>query len=466
MAKFAEYGFNKSHTAAYGWVTYQTAFLKTYYPTEFMTSILSCDVDNSDKVLTYLEDCKRMSIVVLPPCVNDSSYGFTMKGPKTLRFGLGALKGVGQSAAELISKEREKGGAFESVPEFIARIEAKNLNKKIMESLIKAGAFDALGSNRAEILDNSDVWLKSIGRSAEQKEMTGGGLFNFDEEESAPVTAAKTRLTAQPLTIQNYDPLKVPTCTQTQKPAHRDVLAGVQLKPTKPWSYLELAANELAVYGFYRYAHPAFLYQQDLSAFSACGFQELPTKLEPPTPQGFRKKPKPVRIAGLITNIFEKRKQEDNSKFAVYVLSDGLNTLEVTLYSEQYAALSKPFVIGDLIWAECGLKQGIGDNTVRATAMAMGHLSDLRRASASSCLLRVRNPEWLKQEGYKTFFQKLSTHPGKTSLVVEVEMPEKKVLCRMDIKDQKVDLDDLLFREVSHLGPGMISFEWCAGQVT
>jgi DNA polymerase III subunit alpha len=465
MAKFAEYGFNKSHTAAYGWVTYQTAYLKTYHPTEFMAAILSCDVDNSDKVLTYLDDCKRMGILVLPPCVNDSDYGFKMLNQQKIRFGLGAIKGVGQGAAELIAAERNKGGAYESVPEFIARVETRNLNKKIMESLIKAGAFDALASNRAELLGNCDAWLKSIGRSAEQKNQTGGGLFSFEEEtintQSLAPGPVKTRLDGNPVTIATFAPNSVVTTLGSSRSELQDILIGVQLKKCGPWSYLEMAQFEWSVFGFHVFAHPALLYVQDFQAFSACSLKELHLKVEAPSPKGFRKRSKPVRIAGMLTHFFEKRKKDDDSKFGVYVLSDGHQSLEITLFSDQYAALSRPFLPGELIWADCDLKPGVGDHTVRSSAQAMGLLADLRKGAATSCLLRAQSSKVLSSQNLQNLLEKCAKFKGKSNLVVELELPAEKALCRMEMNDIGLDLTDDLFKEMASFVPGLVSFTWC-----
>lgn len=179
MAKFAEYGFNKSHTAAYGWVTYQTAWLKTYYPTEFMSAIMTCDLDNTDKIVGYVRDCKRMKIKIMPPCVNNSRFEFSIPAEKTIQFGLGAIKGLGSGIINMIVEEREKVGKFNTVPEFIARLDARKLNKKVMESLIKSGAFDSLATNRAELLANSDSWLRTIAKEIERDESSSYDLFGL-----------------------------------------------------------------------------------------------------------------------------------------------------------------------------------------------------------------------------------------------------------------------------------------------
>ncbi|MBX9703794.1 MAG: DNA polymerase III subunit alpha, partial [Silvanigrellaceae bacterium] len=249
MAKFAEYGFNKSHTAAYGWVTYQTAWLKAYFPTEFMTAIMSCDLDNTDKIVTYVRDCKRMGIQILPPCVNQSQFEFSIPSDFKIQFGLGAIKGLGQGVIHLIVEEREKNGFFLTIPEFIARLDPRKINKKVIESLTKGGAFDTLATNRAELLGNADTWLRTIAKEWDRKESSGFGIFgNF----STPTESKKTIVPLLKKEL-SYTPLKKTTeiiplhCSDSIK----NILIGVQLKPIPPWGFQELLEFEKATLGFY-----------------------------------------------------------------------------------------------------------------------------------------------------------------------------------------------------------------------
>lgn len=151
MSFFAEYGFNKSHSAAYAYLAYQTAFLKAHYPVEFMAANLSADMDKTDKIIKAISECRNMSIKILPPDINESDREFKVIG-NAIRFGLEAVKGVGSSAIESIIEIREKGGYFKSFEDFLSRIENKKINRKVIEGLIKAGAFDSTGIDRKEAL--------------------------------------------------------------------------------------------------------------------------------------------------------------------------------------------------------------------------------------------------------------------------------------------------------------------------
>ena len=158
MAKFARYGFNKSHSTAYALITYQTAYLKAHYPTEFMAAILSSEIGKSEKLAQYIDRCKGMEIEVLPPDVNRSNLDFTVDGDK-IRFGLAGVKNVGEGAARVIVQERKEGGEFSSFIDFCVRLDLRKVNKRVLESLIKCGAFDSMGVSRARLFESLDEVL-------------------------------------------------------------------------------------------------------------------------------------------------------------------------------------------------------------------------------------------------------------------------------------------------------------------
>ncbi len=162
MAKFAEYGFNKSHSAAYAYIAYQTAYLKTHYKEYFLSALLTSEKNNTDKVAKYIEECKRLNITVLPPDINDSYKDFAVaekKDSKVIRFGFGAIKNVGDAAIENIINERENG-RFENIFDFLKRVDTRKVNRKVIESLIKSGCFDSLHDNRSTLLHSVDMLLE------------------------------------------------------------------------------------------------------------------------------------------------------------------------------------------------------------------------------------------------------------------------------------------------------------------
>src|SRR5262249_49126985 len=156
----AGYGFNRSHSAAYGWVTYQTAFLKHHYPHEFFAGLMSCDADNVDNIVKFIAEARTMGLVVEQPDVDESAADFTVHtradGTKVIRFGMGAVKGVGTTAVEAIIEARKDGGPFLSLFDFCRRVDSQKANRRVIEQLVKAGAFDAIAKrtdrHRAQLL--------------------------------------------------------------------------------------------------------------------------------------------------------------------------------------------------------------------------------------------------------------------------------------------------------------------------
>ena len=176
MAKFAEYGFNKSHSAAYALIAFQTAYLKAHYPVEFMAALLTSEVDTTDKIVKYIAECRDMKIEVLPPDVNESWRDFTIVGDR-IRFGLAAIKNVGTGAIESILAEREEGGGYRSVFDFCRRVDLRRVNKRVLESLIKSGAFDSTGAPRAQMmlaLDEAVERAQNFQKARASKQM---GIF-------------------------------------------------------------------------------------------------------------------------------------------------------------------------------------------------------------------------------------------------------------------------------------------------
>ncbi len=176
MAKFAGYGFNKSHSAAYALIAYQTAYLKAHYPAEFMSALLSANMGDTDKIVKYIADCREMGIKVLPPDINRSSMDFTVSGD-TIRFGLRAVKNVGSSAIEEILRAREEAGEFTSIEDFLERVDGRRVNRKVTESLVKCGAFDFTGKNRGVLMAELNLLSESLSRRQET-ELLQSSLFD------------------------------------------------------------------------------------------------------------------------------------------------------------------------------------------------------------------------------------------------------------------------------------------------
>ncbi len=198
---FAGYGFNKSHAAAYGWIAYQTAYLKANHPHAYLAALMTSVGDKTDKLVEYIEEARKIGIAVLPPDVNTSLEQFSVVDAQ-IRFGLAAIKGVGEGAVRAIIAARDDGGPFTSIFDFSKRVDARQANRKVYEALIKSGAFDSLGANRAELLDAVDDALELASREARERELGQFSLFGGGSGEEHQTLAPRMRRLPPPAMLE------------------------------------------------------------------------------------------------------------------------------------------------------------------------------------------------------------------------------------------------------------------------
>ena len=283
MEKFASYGFNKSHAAAYSLVSYQTAYLKAHYPVEFMCAVMSLDMTNVDKLLLYKEECKKMGFKVLPPDINKSDADFDVEDGN-IRYALAAIKSVG-AANMAIAAERHAHGPYKDVSDFIHRIDAKQINRRQLEQLIKAGAFDCLDKNRGKLFANIETIVQHISAATELKTSSQSSLFGDQELQ------AKVKLAEKP-----------------------------------DWPELEKLKLEAEAIGFYLSAHPLDSYSR--------GMERLGVKKCNEVFQGIRTGDTiRAKLAGCV-NSFQKRISKNGNKYAFLEISDGSSNFEGLLFSE------------------------------------------------------------------------------------------------------------------------------------
>jgi DNA polymerase-3 subunit alpha len=281
MEKFAGYGFNKSHAAAYALLAYQTAYLKAHHAAAFMAANLSAVMDDTDKVRLFHEDALANGLVILPPDVNLSDYRFTPKDAKTVRYGLGAIKGTGESAIAGIVDARARGGPFRDLFDFCERVDKRLVNRRVIESLVRAGAFDAITDHRASLLATVGLALES----AEQVERAAHQVSLFEA-----------------LDTSEHGPR-----------AHRDVAR---------WADREKLQNEKAALGFYLSGHPFDGYAPELRPIV-------------PTPLGnLQPGAEPRRIAGIVHGV--RVQQSRRGRMGIVVLDDGTGRVELTLFNELF----------------------------------------------------------------------------------------------------------------------------------
>ena len=291
--KFAGYGFNKSHAAAYALVAYQTAWLKANHPVEFLAASMSLDLGNTDKLGVFKQEAERLGIRVRPPCVNRSEALFGVANGEIL-YALAAIKNVGLQAMEHIVEVRREGGPFRDLFDFARRINPRMVNKRALENLARAGAFDALNLNRAQVLASVDMMLGTANAAIREQESQQGGLFGDDTGVAA---------------------------------------SGPQLPAAEPWMPMQRLTEEFNAVGFYLSGHPLDDYQTDLKRAGVVTFAELLSR-------GNRAE----LVAGTVTAL-QQRKSKKGNPFAFLSLSDPTGQFELVVFSEalsQYRHLMEP----------------------------------------------------------------------------------------------------------------------------
>jgi DNA polymerase-3 subunit alpha len=295
MAKFAGYGFNKSHAAAYGLVAYQTAYLKANYPVEFLAASMTLDLGNTDKLNHFRQELSRLGIALLPPDINRSEVAFSVEAdPKTgkpaIRYALAAVKGVGQQAMRELVAERAAHGPYKDLFDFARRLDTKSFNRRQFENLVKAGAFECLNPNRAQSFAAADLLLRQASRAAEE------------------------RVTKQENLFAGVDP-------------------GFAARPSLPvvadWPPVERLQHEFDAIGFYLSSHPLDPYAKSLERAGVLRWVDLPVALAANGSTRFR-------LAGIVIGKKERTSARGN-RFAFVQLSDNSGAFEVTVFSEVLA---------------------------------------------------------------------------------------------------------------------------------
>ncbi|HXG28183.1 MAG TPA: DNA polymerase III subunit alpha [Nevskiales bacterium] len=350
IEKFAEYGFNKSHSAAYALVTYQTAWLKAHYPAAFMCAVLTEEMGNTDKLVKMIDGCRRLGIVIEPPDVNRSDYAFTVVDPKTVRYGLGAIRGVGQTAVEGVLADRNAHGPFTGLDDFCQRIDLRKLNRRVLETLIQAGALDSFASTRAGLMQALPQALARAerdmaDRSAGQVDLFGG---------AAPVAVAATP--------------EVPEWPEAER--------------------LRLEKNTL---GLYLTGHPILMYAEELRPIVSGRLGDLIQDVAQAGEYGRSYGPgggngdKSVVVAGLLVD----KRRIRNGNRTVLTLDDQSERIECVLFEEkarEYEPLLQPdkllIVQGRLSYDDYG-------DRYRITPQSLTDLEGARRQYATRILLNA-----------------------------------------------------------------------------
>ncbi len=391
VLKFAAYGFNRSHSAAYGWVSYQTAYLKHHFAHEFISGLMTCDVDNTDNIVKFIAEARAMGLTVERPDVNESAADFTVVpsdkkealGGKVIRFGLAAVKGVGTGAVEAILEARKSEGPFRSVFEFCNRVDMQKVNRRVIEALIKSGAFDGLEGHanvhRAKILAALDGAVERAAQA--QKDRRSGqtslfGMFEAPGSSSAPA--------------ESYPDID-------------------------EWNPKQLLLFEKEALGFYISGHPLDRYRADLARYADATTVDFV--------EG-RRGPGEASIGGVVASYRERPTRKGDGKLAFFNLEDSLGQLEVIVFPKTFEKL-RPILVSDepLLCRGKVVDEGEGDqHAFRMLLEDATPLAEMRKSKTSRVEILL-NADTVTQEQIRELRNILAGTPGVCETILKVRIP-------------------------------------------
>jgi DNA polymerase-3 subunit alpha len=413
IERFAGYGFNKSHSTRYAFIAYQTAYMKTHWPIEFMAALLTFEMDNTDKVVDYINECNQMGIEVLPPDINESGVDFTplyendadgRRKKGVIRFGLAAVKGVGEKAVEQIIAARKQVGRFQSLFHFCENVDLRAANKQVLESLIKAGAFDKLGGNRAQMMAGLERAMESgSGLQADKQagqmnffgQITGGNDYSRDHQR-LPVVA--------------------------------------------PWPEPQMLAFEKEVLGFYVTSNPLSHHAETINIFSNCNSSDLQQA------NGERQ----VVIGGMVLKVrynITKSGRNAGSKMAVFTLEDLQGQIEVVMFPEVLNRNGDKLAPDTVVFVKG--KADYRRETPNIIADELITLDEVRDKLAAKVRLRLAAKDVTKEK--VTMIKSICQHHrGKSPVYVAVQTEKGKVYTAAD-KALSVNPDPEFCRKMKQL---------------
>ncbi|MBQ8250486.1 MAG: DNA polymerase III subunit alpha [Alphaproteobacteria bacterium] len=378
MAKFAEYGFNKSHAAAYAYIAYQTAFLKAHYPVEFMAATMTLDKTNTDKLAFFKNDLTQMHIEVLPPDINKSVVNFSVENG-AVRYALSAVRNVGEAGMQLVVAEREKNGPFKSVQDFFSRVDASALNKRYIENLIKSGAFDCLDKNRAKLFENIENFLAFASNATQSRKSAQINLFGATD------TAAN----------------------------------GLKMRDFPDWPHLEKLEKESEAIGFYLSAHPLDTFDSVFERLRVIPSTEV--KQQVSVAGSVR-----VQLAGIVSSVRERISQKGN-KFAFVTATDKYGSYDAICFSDLLMSAREKLKSGQPLLLTMNADKKPDDEQIRMNLLSVDYLSEVMARTASCLILDLEGGLETVQELKKILSQ---DEPGRC-----------KIFLRMQVKDYELEVE-------------------------
>ena len=398
MAYFAGYGFNRSHSAGYALVAYQTGYLKARYPAEFMAATLSSEMSNSDRVVILIEECSRLGLKVSPPDLNESAEKFTVTADEIIHFGLGAVKNVGHAAIEAILNAREEGGPFMDLSDFLERVDLKSVNRRVLESLIAAGTCERFGGHRAQLMAALSREVEGAQRRQADRERGQVSLFDAGEGETV---------------------LKV---------------ADTGLPDVPEWSLHEMLAREKEALGFYVSGHPMERYRDEVNAFTSTGLGELDQNVDNSA----------VVVAGVIASLSRKVDKRGNP-LAFVTLEDFTGSAEVIVFSEPYEQHAEMLREDNMVLLKGRVSKREGEVS-KVVAEEFIPLADARRRLTSKLHLLLVTAEGPELAGRAC--EVLEKYPGSIPVYLHVEHAEEGPPLRLRADRLTIDPDGSVLEEL------------------
>jgi DNA polymerase-3 subunit alpha len=389
--KFGGYGFNKSHSAAYAVIAYQTAFLKAHYPVQFMAALLTQDMGNQDKTIKNIAECREMGIRILPPDLNESQPDFAVV-EGGIRFGLGAVKNVGLKAVESVIEERDKGGAFTDLVDFCRRVDGTKVNRRVVESLIQCGAFDFTSTPRSTLLAALDEVLKICGAARDPNQMN---IFAFSQGD-------------EPVAFRHLD-----------------------LPHGEEWDEKEKLRREKESLGFYITGHPLDSVKREVERFATCTIQDL-SNLGDKTL---------VKVAGVIENLKIKRTKR-GEKMALLTLEDQTGSIEVIVFPDVFNLCSH-YLKSDEPLLVSGTAE-VDDSNVKVLSQEIIPLEKVRGKAVKAIELPL-SQGWISRDHLEEIKDVFFRYPGDSSVFFRVPAnPDKEILIAAHPRYRVLPCDEMV----------------------
>lgn len=411
VEKFAGYGFNKSHSAAYALVSYQTLWMKTHFPAEFMAAVMSADMDNTDKIVTLADECERMGLDLLPPDVNKGEYKFTVDEQQRVVYGIGAIKGVGEGPIESIIKAREEGGPFRDLFDFCCRVDLKRMNKRILQRLIRAGAMDNLGPHRAALMATLEKAIRQAEQHLNAERIGQSDMFGV--------------LTTEPEAVEQ------------------------EFVSVRKWSEAVWLEGERDTLGIYLTGHPINRFREELKHY-------INSTLSNVTPT---RKDVSVAIAGLVIDVrvlTNKRGQ----RFAIVTLDDKTARMDVRLFSNEYESYQALLEKDRILWIKGEVRFDNFSNSNTMTAREVMAIEQARETYLRHLAITVTDEQLAK--GLAGKLEKLLQPFAEGTCPIKIRYQSERVEATLNVGAQWYvnPSDELIYELQNLLGTQQVSLEF------